>query len=254
MKWYTVFNSRTKFSDYRNIAPLPKMSDPAAKAFRNQRLQAQNGNIDDAVHVTVTPVDVLIFHIVLTDAKDQYGRNIRCAEGLYGVTDDIRREWDDVVALAVGLWNQKGNWYTRVVKEETVSVLKPEEAVQLILASPEKVIQGNRLPNDLIHFTDAIGSFTIDADGIHKGDHEVFLGRTQWYPTQGKQQYRIICYIAKTEKEAWLEAVDCDGNRDCLVQSMKIPQTRYGFSTAKLEQAAESIREYMSSYGWREAK
>lgn len=254
MKWYTVFNSRTKFSDYRNIAPLPKMSDPAAKAFRNQRLQAQNGNIDGAVHVTVTPVDVLIFRIVLTDVKDQYGRNIRCAEGLYGVTDDIRREWEDVVALAVGLWNQNGSWYTKVIQEETVSVLNPEEAVKLILASPEKAIQGDRLPNDLIRFNDVIESFTIDADGIHKGSHEGFHGRIQWYPVQGKQQYRIICHIVKAEKEAWLEAVDCNGNQDSLVQSAKIQQTRYGFSTAKLEQAAESIREYMNSYGWREVK
>lgn len=254
MKWYTVFNSRTKFSDYRNLAPLPQMSDPAAKSFRNQRLQAQNGKIDGAVHVTVTPADVLIFHIVLTGEQDQYGRDIRCAEGLYGVTDDIRREWADVVALACGLWNQTECWYASLVDGEEVSICKPEQAVERILAAPEKVIQGSVQPEDLIDFTDAIQSFTIDTNGIHTKDTAPFQGRMQWHPMQKDQKYKILCHVEKPKKEAWLEAVDCGGNQDCLVRSEKIQQTRYGFSVSKLERAAQSIRDYMDGYGWREAK
>ena len=59
MKWYTVFNSRTKFSDYRNMAPLPQMSEQAMQCFRQKRLEAQNGSINPTVYAVVTAKDVL---------------------------------------------------------------------------------------------------------------------------------------------------------------------------------------------------
>ena len=251
MKWYTVFNSRTKETDYRNIAPLPKMSDPAAKAFRRQRLDAQNGNIDGAVHVMVTPEDVLILRIVLTDRTDVYGRTIRCAEGLYGVAEDIRREWQEIVSLAAGLWQQEDNWYDRIVHGEDIHLLKPEDAVQLLQVSQEDApVTGM---DDLIQFTDTIGSFTIDETGVHRNHPAAFYGRRQWNPVQAKHKYKILCRIAKAEKQTWLEGIDCDNGR-CLVQSAKIQQTKSGYSIGKLERSAEAIRSYMDGYGWRETK
>ena len=110
MKWYTVFNSRTKFSDYRNMAPLPQMSEQAMQCFRQKRLEAQNGSIHPAVYAVVTAKDVLLFRILLTGQQDQYGRDIRCAEGLYGSCADMRREWETVVTLATGLWNKPDSW------------------------------------------------------------------------------------------------------------------------------------------------
>lgn len=251
MKWYTVFNSRTKETDYRNIAPLPKMSDPAAKAFRRQRLDAQNGNIDGVVHVTTTPEDVLILRIVLTDKTDVYGRTIRCAEGLYGVAEDIRREWQEIVSLAAGLWQQEDNWYDRIVHGEDIHLLKPEDAVQLLQVSREEApVTGM---DDLIQFTDTIDSFTIDETGVHRNHPAAFHGRRQWNPVQAKHKYKILCRIAKAEKQTWLEGIDCDNGR-CLVQSAKIQQTRSGYSIGKLERSAEAIRDYMDGYGWRETK
>ena len=251
MKWYTVFNSRTKETDYRNIAPLPKMSDPAAKAFRRQRLDAQNGNIDGAVHVTVTPEDVLILRIVLTDRTDVYGRTIRCAEGLYGTSEDIRREWSEIVSLAAGLWQQEENWYDRIVHGEDIHLLKPEDAVHLLQASPEDITAAGI--DDLIQFTDTIGSFTVDKAGAHRAQPSSFRGRRQWNPVQAKHRYKILCRVAKAEKQIWLEGVDCDSGR-CLVQSTRMQQTKSGYSIGKLERSAEAIRSYMDGYGWRETK
>lgn len=251
MKWYTVFNSRTKEKDYCNIAPLPKMSDPVAKAFREQRLDAQNGQIDGAVHVTITPEDVLILRIVLTDQLDVYGRTIRCAEGLYGTSDDIRREWPDIVLLAAGLWQQQDNWYTRIIDGENIHVLKPEDAVALMQIAPEDLtISGI---SDFIQFTDALCSFTIDQTGVHFAQSTSFCGRRQWTPIQKKHRYKIEFRVSKAEKQAWLEGIDYDSG--CiLVQSMAVKQAKSGYSIGKLERSAEAIRIYMNRYGWREVK
>lgn len=251
MKWYTVFNSRTRKTDYRNIAPLPKMSDSVAKSFRQQRLDAQNGDIDGTVHVTVTPEDVLILRIVLTDQTDVYGRNIRCAEGLYGTSTDIRRDWSEIIALSAGLWQKKDNWYARIVDGEEIHLLQPEEAVELLQISSEAATVDGI--DDLIQFTDTIGSFIIDKTGIHHNQASDFHGRIQWNPVQAKHKYKILCRIEKTEKQAWLEGVDCDTNR-CMVQSTKIQPTKSGYAIKKLERSAEAIRNYMDGYGWREVK
>lgn len=251
MKWYTVFNSRTKETDYCNIAPLPKMSDLAAKAFRQQRLNAQNGNIDGAVHVTVTPEDVLILRIVLTDQTDVYGRTIRCAEGLYGTSEDIRREWSDIVLLAAGLWQQEDNWYSRIIDGENIYTLKPEDAVNLLQMAPEKVTVAGI--DDLIQCTDTISSFTIDWDGVHRMQSSSFCGRRQWEPIQTKHRYKILFHVSKAQKQAWLEGIDCDSGW-ILVQSIRMQQTKSGYSIGKLERSAEAIRNYMEGYGWRETK
>lgn len=251
MKWYTVFNSRTRKTDYRNIAPLPKMSDSVAKSFRQQRLDAQNGDIDGTVHVTVTPEDVLILRIVLTDQTDVYGRNIRCAEGLYGTSTDIRRDWSEIIALSAGLWQKQDNWHTRIVDGEEIHSLPPEEAVALLQMSSETATVDGI--DDLIQFTDTIGSFVIDETGIHRNQVSDFHGRIQWNPVQTKHKYKILCRIEKTEKQTWLEGVDCDTNR-CMVQSTKIQLTKSGYSVRKLEWCAQAIRNYMDGYGWREVK
>lgn len=70
---------------------------------------------------------------------------------------------------------------------------------------------------------------------------------------QAKHKYKILCRIAKAEKQTWLEGIDCDNGR-CLVQSAKIQQTKSGYSIGKLERSAEAIRSYMDGYGWRETK
>ena len=162
MKWYTVFNSRTKFSDYRNIAPLPQMSEQAMQCFRQKRLEAQNGKINHTVYVVATAKDVLLFRILLTGKQDQYGRDIRCAEGLYGSCTDIRREWQHVVALAAGLWNKADSWYTQMIQEENISVLSSEQAVQSLLDSVPKSLPGKVSLRDMTVKSDTIRSFTIE--------------------------------------------------------------------------------------------
>lgn len=254
MKWYTVFNSRTKFSDYRNIAPLPQMSEQAMQCFRQKRLEAQNGTINQTVYVVVTAKDVLMFRILLTGKQDQYGRDIRCAEGLYGACADVRREWETVVALAAGLWNKPDSWYTQVVQEETIAMLTPEQAVQSLTDSIPASMPGAVSLDDITAKSDTICSFTIEQDGIRLTQPLAYHGREVWTPTQRKQEYKIICHIEKADKQAWMEAVDCKHGRQSMVRSECIAMTQSGYPVKKMQQAAQTLRKYMDEQGWREAK
>lgn len=254
MKWYTVFNSRTKFSDYRNIAPLPQMSEQAMQCFRQKRLEAQNGKINHTVYVVATAKDVLLFRILLTGKQDQYGRDIRCAEGLYGSCTDIRREWQHVVALAAGLWNKADSWYTQMIQEENISVLSSEQAVQSLLDSVPKSLPGKVSLRDMTVKSDTIRSFTIEQDGIHLEHPLTYHGREIWNSTQRQQEYKIICHIEKAEKLAWMEAIDCKHDRQSMVRSETIAMTKSGYPVKKMQQAAQTLREYMNEQGWREAK
>lgn len=254
MKWYTVFNSRTKFSDYRNIAPLPQMSEQAMQCFRQKRLEAQNGKINDTVYVVVTAKDVLMFRILLTGKQDQYGREIRCAEGLYGSCTDIRRDWQTVVDLAAGLWNKTDSWYTQVIQEETVAMLTSEQAVQSLLDSVPKYLPGKVSLRDMTGKSDTIRSFTIEQDGVHLEQPLTYHGREIWNSAQRQQEYKIICHIEKEHKQAWLEAIDCKHGKQSMVRSETIAMTQSGYPVKKMQQAAQTLREYMDEQGWREAK
>lgn len=253
MKWYTVFNSRTKFSDYRNMAPLPQMSEQAMQCFRQKRLEAQNGSINPTVYAVVTAKDVLLFRILLTGQQDQYGRDIRCAEGLYGSCADMRREWENVVTLATGLWNKPDSWYTQVVQDEHVAMLTPEQAIQSVMDFVPDTLPGTVSPRDMIAKSDAICCFTIGQNGIQLTQSLTYHGRTVWQPTQKQQEYKIICHIEKTERQAWMEAVDCKHGKQSMVRSEYIAMTQNGYPVKKMQQAAQTLRDYMEEQGWREA-
>lgn len=253
MKWYTVFNSRTKFSDYRNMAPLPQMSEQAMQCFRQKRLEAQNGSIHPTVYAVVTAKDVLLFRILLTGQQDQYGRDIRCAEGLYGSCDDMRREWETVVTLATGLWNKPDSWYTQVVQDEHVAMLTPEQAIQSVMNFVPDTLSGTVSPRDMIAKSDTICCFTIGQNGIQLTQPLTYHGRTVWQPAQKQQEYKIICHIEKTERQAWMEAVDCKHGKQSMVRSEYIAMTQNGYPVKKMQQAAQTLRDYMEEQGWREA-
>lgn len=253
MKWYTVFNSRTKFSDYRNIMPLPEMPEGILEAYRNQRLAAQNGIIDNSVHVTACDKQVLILSIRLTEEADQYGRRIRCAEGLYGVSEDLRREWEEVIDLAVRLWSKDGTWYNRVIQGEEITALKPERAQQLLRNTEQKKIGGALSPDALLNYMDTICSFVINDDGIAAEIPENFAGRSIWSPANGNNTYCLRCFLSRVDKKAWIEAVDGNNHEErCVVRSEAIEETGRGFRIDALEDAAETIRAYLNQYGWRE--
>lgn len=224
------------------------------QCFRQKRLEAQNGTINQTVYVVVTAKDVLMFRILLTGKQDQYGRDIRCAEGLYGSCADIRREWETVAALAAGLWNKPDSWYAQVVQEETITMLTPEQAVQLLLESIPKSLPGEISLRDLTAKSDEIRSFTIKQDGIQLSRPLTHHGRETWKPAHRQQEYKIICHIDKTGKRAWMEAVDCKYGRQRMVQSECIAMTQSGYPIKKMQQAAQTLREYMDEQGWREAK
>lgn len=253
MKWYTVFNSRTKFSDYRNIMPLPEMPEGILESYRNQRLAAQNGIIDNSVHVTVSDKQVLILRISLTKESDQYGRRIRCAEGLYGVSEDLRREWSSIVDFAVRLWSKDGTWYDTVIRGEEITTLKPQTAQKMLMNTKPREIEGDLSLDALLNYMDTICSFVINDDGIAAEIPENFVGRSIWSPANGNNTYQLICFLSKEDKKAWIEAVDSNNYEGhCVVRSETIEETKRGFCIDELENAAETVREYLDQYGWRE--
>ena len=78
-------------------------------------------------------------------------------------------------------------------------------------------------------------------------------GDTVWQPAQKQQEYKIICHIEKTERQAWMEAVDCKHGKQSMVRSEYIAMTQNGYPVKKMQQAAQTLRDYMEEQGWREA-
>ena len=132
-------------------------------------------------------------------------------------------------------------------------MLTPEQAIQSVMNFVPDTLSGTVSPRDMIAKSDTICCFTIGQNGIQPTQPLTYHGRTVWQPTQKQQEYKIICHIEKAERQAWMEAVDCKHGKQSMVRSEYIAMTQNGYPVKKMQQAAQTLRDYMEEQGWREA-